>query len=235
MSPDEELELGEEEERRGGRRRLPPLASPADVEAITGVDLDPAAEARVSRLLDMASAAVRAWTHQTISLVREHTVTIPSSGTELLLLAELPVRGVSHVNVSFGVDWWWTEESETVLAMDPGGTAWDLWGRFSWDAAGRLRRLDGMTWGLPNDPVSVTYSHGWRRIPADIVGVVAGKVAVGLTASAANPEGLRSVTIGDYTRAFADPTASAGALNDSDKAILERYRARSTAAALGTL
>ena len=211
---------------------LPSLASIADVEAITGASIDPADQPRVERLLAMASAAIRGWTHQTLSFVRDHEVTVPSSGTELLMLAELPVQDVTSIETLFGLDWWWADESELIHSTDPSG--WNDWGRFSWDAAGRLRRLDGRRWGLPNDPVTVTYSHGWKEIPADIIAVCAAKVGNAVASAEVNPEGLRSVTIGDYTRAFADPSASTGVLNDGEKAILARYRAGAHAAALGT-
>lgn len=104
---------------------LPPLATVADVESLAGPELsiDPA---RAERLLEMASATVRAWTYQTISQVDDDDVIVISEGTDELVLAERPVLDVTFVQV---------EDREPTTA-------------FSWDSFGHLRRRDGGRWGL---------------------------------------------------------------------------------------
>lgn len=184
---------------------MDPLAIVTDVEAITGELVDDDDVSRVSRLIEMASAAVRTFTAQTLSLVEGDQVWVPSSGTSLLVLPERPVLDVTAVEVEWG---------EAL---------------FTWDAFGRLRRLDGLEWGRTNAPVWVTYSHGYDPIPADVVGLVAGKVANHLTGVAGNPGGLRALQVGamseTYGNAVGTPAAVGPmALSKDEKEVLRPYR-----------
>lgn len=209
---------------------LPPLATVADVEAISGAPV--ANTDRVERLLAMASAAVRTYCHQSLSLVTFDEVMLPSEGTGLLTLAELPVRDVHQILLGTRWGLWWMGGSFEARAR--GIPIEDFWGDYTWDAAGRLRRLDGFAWGERYDPVWVTYTHGYDPVPDEIVGLVATKVHAFMTGTAANPEGLRSLTLGDYTRTWANGSGSGLTISDpTDKAILDHYRAAAVAVPIG--
>jgi hypothetical protein len=168
---------------------LEPLATRADVEALAGpeLSLDPA---RVDRLLAMASAAVRNWTGQTISLVEDDAVIVISAGTNELVLAERPVIEVTEVAIEG-------------RAPEAG---------FAWDAFGSLRRASGLPWGLRYDHVAVTYTHGWETVPDDVVGLVAAKVARFMAMGEANPSGLKALQVGAMSETYTNAAGTEGAL-----------------------
>lgn len=212
---------------------LPPLASVEDVETLYGPVPD-GDVARVGRLLEMASAAVRRFTRQTLSLVVDDVVNIPSSGTTVLVLAERPVVSVDRVEVQHGPGWWWFDGSPDELPARAGWAAPDL-GRFTWDAFGQLRRLDGLTWGARFDPVEVTYTHGYDPVPADLVGLVAGKVASFMAGAAANPEGLRSLQVGAMSETYSNPIGSAAAIGPAALSEAEQDMLRDGGYRLGSV
>ena len=182
-----------------------------------------------SCLFGMASAAVRTFTRQTLTRVDDDEVWLPSTGTSLLVLAELPVLDVQRVVIErYSVD--------RLRVADDDGSAE---GRFSWDAAGRIRRLDGGSWGRTYDPVWVTYSHGFDPVPDDVVGIVAGKVASFLTGTEANPGGLPRAPgrrdVRDLRqRAGTDVALGPGALTKTEKDALRDYRLGAVTVAVRT-
>ena len=211
------------------------LASIADVETLAGaigIDDYP----RVQRLVEWASAAVRRYCRQTLSLVVEHEIIIPSTGTIVLTLPERPVIEVESVSVQLGpVDW---DEIVPITATLGG---WASTGRFTWDSFGRLTRLDGLRWGSKFDPVAVVYTHGYEPIPGDIVGLVAGKVASYLGGSESNPSGLKSLQTGAMSETYANAAGTAsslgpGVLTEAEKEILRDggYRLSATSIQMGT-
>ena len=102
------------------RAGLAPFATWDDVAAIVG--RDPGDPVRVDRLLAMASAAVRAWARQTISLVEDDEVWLPSTGTALLVLAERPVVDVERVEIErSALDWRRTARGERERGGGGGG------------------------------------------------------------------------------------------------------------------
>jgi hypothetical protein len=212
---------------------LPALATVKDVEVFTGPLSDEDA-ARVAVWLDQASAAVRRFTGQTISLVEDDEVTFPSTGTTVVVLGQRPVRSVSDVWVEMWPQPW--QEVDPVRGR--AGWADPRLGHFTWDAYGRLTRLDGMTWGRKFDPVTVIYTHGWDPIPADIVGLLAAKVASFRSGLEANPEGLKSLQVGAMSQSFANIGGSEaalgpGALTKAEQDALRDYRQTATSAQIG--
>jgi hypothetical protein len=174
---------------------LPPLATVGDVEALFGrVELDDTD--RVTRLLAWASAAVRRYCRQDLSLVTDDVATVLSPGTAVITMAQRPVVAVASVDV--GSVW--------------GSWHWPAARHFTWDAFGRLERHDGLTWGLRHAPVTVTYTHGYDPVPDDLVALVAGKVAGFLSSSGANPGGLKSLQVGAMSETYANAAGSPAAL-----------------------
>jgi hypothetical protein len=213
------------------------LASIADIETLFGpipIDDYP----KVQRLIEWASAAVRRYCRQTISLMLEHEITIPSTGTIALVLPERPVIAVESVTVLMGpVDW---HEYAPMGGLEV-RAGWATEGRFTWDAWGRLTRLDGLRWGSKFDPVEVVYSHGYDPIPGDIVGLVAGKVSSFLGAAGSNPTGLKSLQTGAMSETYANAAGTAsslgpGVLTEAEKEILRDggYRLSATSVQMGT-
>jgi hypothetical protein len=201
---------------------LLPLATVADVELVFG-PIDDEERAKVARLLDWASAGVRRWCRQALSRVDEDEVVVPSSGTSLIVLAERPVVEVHDVVVERGPGFWTAET-----------------GRFTWDPAGNLRRLDGRPWGRRFDPVVVTYSHGYDPVPDELVGLVAAKVAGALAGTHANPDGLKSLQTGAMSETYSNNLGTATALGaavltEEEKTALSDlgYRRRAMAVPIG--
>jgi hypothetical protein len=175
--------------------------------------------------LDSACQIVRDYLNQEINFEADDTVTLDGTGTQILVLPELPI--VEVASVSTFADW--THE-ETVL--DP-ITDWRL------GDAGRIWRV-GYAWPLGFANISVTYSHGWDidpasgsgdgdKIPSSIRAVAlsiasrlysAGVVAVG---------GIQSETMGQYSYSISPNSASGGELSVGEKAILDQYRHRAVA------
>ncbi len=166
----------------------PPLATVADVQLLFGPFPDEETD-KLAQLLAIASAAVRAFCHQVLSRVTGDVVSFPSSGTDVLVLGQRPVVEVARVEVG------------SVPA-----------GAFTWDPTGALRRVDGLPWGRRAERVRVTYTHGFDPIPADLVGLVAAKVANALAAGVANPGGLRSLQAGAMSETYSNAAGSAAAL-----------------------
>jgi hypothetical protein len=201
---------------------LPPLATVADVQLLHGPFQDEELD-KVARLLDMASGAVRRYCRQTLSLVVDDEVALLSTGTAFLELAERPVLAVCEVEVMTP----WAEGS------------WPA-GHFTWDGAGQLHRVDGLTWGHRYDLVVVTYTHGFNPVPADLSGLVAAKVAQTLAGNEANPGGLRSLQTGAMSETYSNAAGNvaslgAAALTEDEREYLRAagYRRTATSVAAG--
>jgi hypothetical protein len=87
----------------------------------------------------MATAAIRAYTRQTISQVVDDVLTVRGTADPELLLPQRPVSAVSAVTLD--------------------GAAAD----YTFDGIGTLTRSDGWA-GL----VAVTYTHGYATVPDDV-------------------------------------------------------------------
>lgn len=200
---------------------LPPLATLADVQLLHGPFEDEELD-KVRALLDQASGAVRRYCRQTLSLVADDEVVILSTGTAFLELAERPVLDICEVEVLVT----WAEGS------------WP--GVFTWDGAGQLHRVDGLTWGQRYDPVRVVYTHGFDPVPPDLVGLVAAKVAQSVAGQLANPGGLRSLQTGAMSETYSNSAGTvaslgAAALTEDERKYLRDagYRRTLTSVAAG--
>lgn len=162
----------------------------------------PDGDARATLLLDAATAAIQAYTRQSITQATG-AVTLNGNGAIVQLLPETPVTAVASV-VLDGV---------TLTADDD----------YEWDAEGVLYRTNGGIWTRGRRNLVVTYTHGWDPIPPAI------KDACLQIAATAwhNPGAYTRLQLGDYAIAFAAGSdgMSGGGGGALDVAVLlDRYR-----------
>jgi hypothetical protein len=188
------------------------LATTAEVEGRLERSFTAAERGRLALLLDDASAAVRAYTGQTISVatstnkrlrVRKGVVRLP----------QRPVNAVTTVKNTSGVvfatsSYTWDQldriEFWTYLPVANGPDLSEVWRR--------------------NAYVDVTYTHGYATIPPDIVAVVC-QIAARAFGQQADRSGLSEASVGDASYSIGPAAASGGVgmLND-ERAVLDRYR-----------
>lgn len=196
-----------------------PLATQADLEAALQRSLDPGQAAMAIR---RASARVRKYCRQEITLVENDTVTLPG-GSRILRLPQRPVivddtHPLTVVEL-FGVS---NQEYAALEGRDFTRIGSELTRGEQWWAPNRLMGWPFMRpMGIWADRVRVTYSHGYSEVPDDIVDVVCDLAQMSLT----NPQGLRSESIDDYSRTFAAETIGGAQLTDQHKKDLRPYRA----------
>lgn len=204
---------------------LPPLATAADLQAAGASGTDAALEMALRR----ASARVRRYTRQDITLVENETITLPG-GERVLRLPQFPlVVDDSHpltvVEVAdfSGVEW------TAIENRDYSRIGNELTRGYPWQAPNRLM---GWPWnralGIWGPKVRVTYSHGYEEVPDDIVDVVLDLATMNL----ANPENLRQVSIDDFQRTFASETIGSAKLTQQHKDDLRSYRRAAFSVAL---
>lgn len=197
---------------------LPPLATAAGLEAALGRTVD-ATQADLA--LRRASARVRRFTRQDITVVDNETVDLPG-GERVLRLPQYPAivdaqhpLTVIEVADFSGIEW------DAVEDRDYSRLGNELTRGYPWQAPTRLM---GWPWnraqGVWAPKVRVTYSHGYSEVPDDIVDVVLDLASMNL----ANPENLRSVQIDDYSRTFASETIGSAQLTKGHKDDLRPYR-----------
>jgi hypothetical protein len=196
---------------------LPPLATAADLQNAGAVGTDAALDLALRR----ASARVRRYTRQDITLVENDTITLPG-GERVLRLPQYPLvvddahlLTVVEVADFSGIEW------DAVENRDFSRLGNELTRGYPWQASTRLM---GWPWnraqGIWAPKVRVTYSHGWTEVPEDIVDVVLDLATMNL----ANPENLRQVSIDDYQRTFASETIGSAALTRDHKDALRPFR-----------
>lgn len=158
--------------------------------------LDASAQARIQIALAVASAAVRTKTQQQLSVVAE-TVTLSATGNQVLALPQFPVSAVSSV----------TRDGATLAPT-----------AYQWASpVGIITTLDGSRWLTPQ-VITVTYTHGWDPLPADIAGVVLARAKRWYDNPAGQP--VQSETLGSWAVTYA---AAAGEFTNEELDILTRY------------
>jgi hypothetical protein len=171
--------------------------------------------------LRRASARVRKYCRQEITLVENETITLPGNGRVLRLPQRPIIVDDAHpltVIELFGIS---NVEYEALELRDFTRISTELTRGEAWWAPTRLM---GWPWMRPQgiwaQRVRVTYSHGYAEIPDDIVDVVLDVAAMSLT----NPQGLRAESIDDYSRTFAAETIGSGKLDPAHQEALRPYR-----------
>lgn len=110
------------------------FATPSELAAYTGSDL-PSPQTRWQSHLDAASALIRGFTDQVLSVVLFETVVLEPVERETIVLPERPVTAIASITVS--------------------GQAFTAY-RFT--RAGLIHTLNGTTWSMG---ATVVYSHGY--------------------------------------------------------------------------
>lgn len=165
-----------------------------------GADLAGLADAPFA--IEAACETCRTVTDQTLTLVASDTALLDGDGTSSLILPQMPVREVLAVSVTPTSDAVPLVITDHVLRRD--GVLVRPWGRW---------------WQHGDQNVTVTYSHGYIEVPADLrmVAVSIARRALGRVA------GVRSETLGAYSVTYAE-SGSENELTDGEKAILRKYR-----------
>jgi hypothetical protein len=189
---------------------LPSLATVADLATLLGRTFTPEQEQQAQALLDQASSVVRAYVRQditratttdTFTMRRADPLLHRCSG--VVTLPQRPVVDIDAVAVN-GVetqDWW--QDGNDVLVR-----AW------SWDQPPAAHRPPQVT---------VSYTHGWDPVPADVQAIVmqaANRVLV-------NPSGIRSETVGGESVTYLIPAVGeylGVLLSRTEQKVLDRYR-----------
>jgi len=163
------------------------LATRSDMQD-RGVTIASAEEPVVDTYLDVASAAVRDAAGCAISEATD-TVTVDGGPGRLLRLPGPPITAVTTVLIG-GV-----QVTDWVLRRSASG----LWRACGWQT------------GAMMSEVTVTYTHGYATVPADIVDLVCRIAAAALVAYRSAPDGsglaagdVRSERIGDYSVTYGD-------------------------------
>jgi hypothetical protein len=196
---------------------LPPLATAADLRDAGASGTDAALDLALRR----ASARVRRYTRQDITLVENDSITLPG-GEPVLRLPQYPlvVDGAHPLTVVevadfSGIEW------TAIEGRDYSRLGNELTRGYPWQAPTRLM---GWPWnraqGVWAPKVRITYSHGYSEVPEDIVDVVLDLATMNL----ANPENLRQVSIDDYQRTFASETIGSASLTRDHKDALRPFR-----------
>lgn len=171
------------------------LATPAQLASRVQGDVD---TATAQLALDNASGLIRAVARQQFDFVSQETVILVGTG-QILVLPQRPivVDGTNPLTVTelgdFGaIDFTLVEGRDFVRVGNELKRGFPYW----WTGTSRL-----MGWplrrplGVWAPRVQVTYSHGYTTIPDDVVALTL-DVAQALYT---NPQGLRSMTIDDYS------------------------------------
>jgi hypothetical protein len=196
---------------------LPPLATAADLAAAGATGTDEAMDMALRR----ASARVRAYTRQDITLASGETVELPG-GERVLRMPQYPLvvddaNPLTVVELAdfSGIEW------TAIEGRDYSRLGNELTRGYPWQAPTRLM---GWPWnraqGVWAPKVRVTYSHGYTEVPDDIVDIVVDLAVMNLS----NPGNLREVAIDDYRQVFASETIGGARLSRDHKADLRRYR-----------
>lgn len=196
---------------------LPALATAADLTTAGATGTS----AQLDLALRRASARVRRYTRQTITLVENETVLLAGGETTLRLPQRpLVVDGTHPLTVIELADGGGADLT-VVEDRDYTRLGSELTRGEPWVAQDRLMGWPGRrVRGVWAPRVRVTYSHGYAEVPDDIVDIVLDLATMNLS----NPENLRSVAIDDYSRTFASETIGGARLSKGHKDDLRPYR-----------
>ena len=178
----------------------------------------------IARLaLAAATSLIQGYTDQLIAQVTDETVVLDGSGTDTMLLPELPVTDVSNVIVNSDTSFPMTllnqtSESDAEYTFVGGnkGLLIRRQGRFV--NYGDDQTAQFGCWPRRRQSVTVTYTHGYPVIPAELQ-----LLCVTVASRAWAQDGATQETVGTYIAQYA---GQPGVLTADEMKMLGRYRAR---------
>lgn len=182
------------------------FATAGDLATYLQRDLDEFDSATAELLLDLASAAIRSYTGQTISAETDDVVTLDPPYGYRLFLPQLPVTDVASVTVA--------------------GTLYDPAAEYAWYGDTGMVRLVRGWWGTTAKSVVIVYSHGYAPGSPEL-GVAQG-VCLALakrTLETAGGGGVKSESIGNYSVTYEAVQSSLHASDDEAESWRSSLRA----------
>lgn len=200
---------------------LPPLADVSDLETAMQRPAGSLDVAQATLAIRRASARVRSYTRQDLTFVEGDTVLL-GGGERVLRLPQRPVVvDADHLLTVVEIADFGGLEVPAVEGRDFTRLGAEMTRGYPIYAPGRLM---GWPWsrtlGVWAPRVRVTYSHGYTEVPDDVLDVVLDLASTNMT----NPDGLRSVSIDDFSRTYATETIGNASLTAQHKADLASYR-----------
>jgi len=167
-----------------------------DLGELLGTDLSQDVGAQIA--VEAASEICRTVAEQDFDLVAGDIVTLDGTGTDALMLPNLPVTAAGTVTVNGGTVTDYNLGSNGILYRGTAGPA-------TW-----------LTWPVGRQNIRVTYTHGFGTVPAD-VRMVALSVAQRIVVQGVASE----ESMGDVSVKYATPTMD---LTPGELRILGKYR-----------
>lgn len=175
------------------------------------VGRDLSADDGATLAVSMACATVRTLTEQDFAPVHGGTAVLDGTGTDTLLLPQVPVNaaGTVVVNGSTLATNEYVATSDGRLMRTAGtATGWDSWAQYG--------RACGY-WPPGHQNVTVTYDYGFSGTAPDDIRMVALMIATRLVTQG----GATSETVGQVTRRYA---VAGTDLTNGEKAIIRKYK-----------
>jgi len=209
---------------------LPALAQQSDVESMLGRPLSTQEATYIGNQLLLASGLVRGHTRQQISQTTGDTVTLEGNWGQGILLPQFPVTNVQSVTVN-GTVWdtsryTWDRYGNIRLSTgsfqpDYGASLFGGTDNFLGPAGSSDGPLpSGNSWMGPSAQIVVVYDHGYATIPSDIANMVAGMVALQISAGV----GITMEQVGGYKAVYQRSDGGGLSLTDDNKKDLRVYR-----------
>lgn len=165
-------------------------------ELATGLDATPD-----DRLLQ-AEALVRDWCGWHIAPTKSETITLATTGTDLLLLPTLHLTAVTSVTVEGGA------------VVDPT--------TYEWSPEGVVRRTSYRLWCYDPSRFVINFTHGYPSPPPAVTAVVQALAS----RAVANPGSLLRTQVGPYGDTYSQTGTNQAiplALLEAEKNVLARY------------
>lgn len=193
------------------------FASASDLATLMQRTLSPTEIDAAEMVLAFATSAIQSAVRQQIETVEADTVELRGNWTPYLQLPQRPVLDVTAISLSTPYTAVLTVGS-TAYRWTRAGKVTLLWSPANWPTEG----AGYGSWGGPDSTVSVTYSHGFDVIPADISGVCL-RVARRMMD---NPQMVMSESVGGYYNYTLAPGAdpSSVLLPSEEAALRSAYR-----------
>lgn len=198
-----------------------PLATQSDLQDALGRDI-PTRQAVMA--LRRASARVRKYCRQELTLVENETILLPGNGRVLYLPQRPVVVDATHpltITELFGIA---NVEYPALEGRDYTRVGSELTRGHPFYEPTRFMGFPFMRpQGVWSERVRVLYSHGYTTVPDDILDIVLDLA----TMNVSNPGNLRDEAVDDYKRTFASETIGGAQLTADHKEALRPYRGSS--------